>query len=333
MRSGEHKIGVIGGGSWGTAMVKLLSANLSQVNWWVRNKDNVDYIKRYKRNPNYFSYQELNLNRINVSPRLEDIISNSDYIIFAVPAAFLRQTLQDITDAHLKNKVIISAIKGIIPEDNLIISNFFESHYNIPQENLGVIGGPCHSEEVAMEKLSFLTLAFRDQEKAEILADFLTSRYLKISFTKDIEGAEYAAVIKNIIAIANGICIGLGYGDNFQSVLIVNAIQEMRRFLEKINSIERDINNSVYLGDLIVTAYSKFSRNRTFGNMIGKGYSPQFAQIEMKMIAEGYYAVKGLFELNKVLQVDLPVVTAVYRILHENCAAGSEMQLLAGKLH
>jgi len=327
------RIAVIGGGSWGTALIKLLTDNRNRINWWVRKQENATYIKEYQRNPGYLSYLELDAQKLNISTNLKETIDQSDFIIFAVPSAFLKSSLENESITDLSGKTVISAIKGIIPGDNLVISEFFHKKFNVPNENLGVIAGPCHSEEVAMEKLSFLTVAFKDEQKASFLIQSISSRYMRISLTNDIIGAEYAAVLKNIIAIANGICIGLGYGDNFQSVLIVNAIQEIKRFLDKINFIDRDINNSVYLGDLVVTSYSKFSRNRTFGNMIGKGYSSKFAQIEMKMIAEGYYAVKCIYELNKQWGVHMPITDTVYNIIYHNKSPIVEMRSLAEKLN
>ncbi|MFC1734366.1 NAD(P)H-dependent glycerol-3-phosphate dehydrogenase [candidate division KSB1 bacterium] len=327
------QIAVVGGGSWGTALIKLLSNNTEKIHWWVRKKENANHIKQYHRNPVYLSYMDLDTSKLIVSTSLKETINNCDYIIFAIPAAFLKPSLEKEGIDDLSGKTIISAIKGIIPVDNLVVSEYFRQKFKVPNINLGIIAGPCHSEEVAMEKLSFLTLAFKDKQKASYLMQQISSEYMKISITDDLIGAEYAAVLKNIIAIANGICIGLGYGDNFQSVLIVNAIQEMRRFLDKINFIDRDINNSVYLGDLVVTAYSKFSRNRTFGNMIGKGYSSKFAQIEMKMVAEGYYAVKCIYELNKQWDVHMPITDTVYNIIYNNKSPIKEIRSLAEKLN
>jgi glycerol-3-phosphate dehydrogenase (NAD(P)+) len=328
----DQPIAVIGAGSWGTALIKVLSENTDTVNWWVRTEDNASYIRHFKRNPNYLSYLELPVDKIEISTDLKKVIAGSGLLIFAVPSAFLSDTLSSLDKIDFRNKTVVSAIKGIVPESYTIVSRYFHDVFDISYDDIGIISGPCHSEEVAMERLSFLTIAYGDESKGKYLIEKLSSRYMKISGTNDILGVEYAAVLKNIMAIANGICVGLGYGDNFQSVLIVNSIQEVKRFLETINGTERDINNSVYVGDLIVTAYSQFSRNRTFGNLIGKGYSPKFAQIEMKMVAEGYYAAKGIFEINKKLGVSMPISEAVYKILYENSEPRSEMKILAGKL-
>lgn len=326
-------IAVIGGGSWGTALVKLLLENQSAVHWWVRRKETEDHIRTYHRNPNYLSYLELDASRIQLYTDIGAVLQKADTLIFAVPAAFLPDCLEGVKPEDLKGKTIVSAIKGIVPEENLTIGNYFRTFFKVDENQIGIIAGPCHSEEVAMEKLSFLTIAFNDPGKAEKLMTMLSSRYMRIKATRDVSGVEYAAVLKNIFAIANGICVGLGYGDNFQSVLIVNAIQEARRFLEKVNIIERDINDAVYTGDLIVTAYSKFSRNRIFGHMIGKGYSVKFAQIEMRMVAEGYYAAKGIWEINRQMGVYMPIADAVYKILYEKQSASVVMGRLAEILH
>lgn len=326
------KIGVLGGGSWATAIIKILSNNSDNLFWWIRNPETVKYISTYKHNPNYISSIELEIAKLNISDNLKNIIDSSDIIILAIPAAFLKSALENITKESFKNKIIFSAIKGIIPGDNLIVGEFLNRKYKLPFSDIGVIAGPCHAEEVALEKLSYLTLACEDLSKANALASFFNCRYIKAGTSDDIFGTEYSAVLKNIIAIASGICDNLGYGDNFQAVLISNAIQEIKRFVDKVHPIDRDIKSSVYLGDLLVTAYSQFSRNRTFGSMIGKGYSIKTAQLEMNMIAEGYYAVKCIWEMNKQYQVDMPITTAVYHILYEKISPRLEMRLLADKL-
>ena len=327
----QPKIAVIGGGSWATALVKILSNNLKDIYWWMRNKESVEHIKKYCHNPNYIRSVEFDLKKLKVSSDLNEIISGSDILIFAVPSAFLKETLEK-NPQELKDKIIFSAIKGIVPEDNVIVGEFFHNRYKIPYKNIGVISGPCHAEEVAMEKLSYLTIACQDIKKAKLMASNLECRYIKTSVSDDIYGTEYAAVLKNIIAIASGICNGLGYGDNFQAVLISNGIQEIKRFVDTVHPIDRDIKDSVYLGDLLVTAYSQFSRNRTFGNMIGKGYSVKSAQVEMNMIAEGYFSVKCIKEVNKNYHVDMPVTDAVYNILYERISPVIEMKILADKM-
>lgn len=253
-------------------------------------------------------------------------------ILLNVPAAFLKDTLQDITPDALKGKKIISAIKGIVPEDNMIIAEFMHHNYGIPLHDLVVISGPCHAEEVALEKLSYLTIASLDVKLATEFAKIINTRYIKTNVSDDIWGTEYAAVLKNIYAVASGICNGIGYGDNFQAVLISNAIREIKNFVDTVHPINRDINESAYLGDLLVTAYSQFSRNRMFGNMIGKGYTVKSAQLEMNMIAEGYYAINSLHQINKTYKVHMPICRAVYAILYEKHSPAIEMKLLSEQL-
>jgi glycerol-3-phosphate dehydrogenase (NAD(P)+) len=330
--SNSKKIAVIGGGSWATAIVKMLCNNMPQVYWWIRNQDTVNHIKKYKHNPNYLTSVEFDTDKLVIDSDINTIIKNADVLIMAVPSAFLKQALSVVKPEDLKDKQIFSAIKGIVPEDLLIVGEFFNQKLNVSNDSIGVITGPCHAEEVAMEKLSYLTIASQNKEIAAYVASKLNCRYIKTTVSDDIYGTEYSAVLKNVFAIANGICHGLGYGDNFQAVLISNAIQEIKRFVDAVHPIDRDIKSSAYLGDLLVTAYSQFSRNRTFGNMIGKGYSVKSAQMEMNMIAEGYYGVKCIYEINKTFNVDMPITTAVYHILYEKIAPTIEMKLLTDKL-
>jgi glycerol-3-phosphate dehydrogenase (NAD(P)+) len=330
----QNKILVVGGGSWATANVKMLSDNTTpkEIFWWMRNQSAVEHIHKFKHNPNYLSSVEIKLPASNVSDDLKTLIKQADYILLNVPAAFLKNALTGITANHLEGKYLISAIKGIVPDENLIIAEFLHKNYYVPFENFAVIGGPCHAEEVALEKLSYLTIASRNTALAIDVATMLNTRYIKTIISDDIYGTEYAAVLKNIYAIASGICHGVGYGDNFQSVLISNAIRELKRFVDAVHPISRDIKESAYLGDLLVTAYSQFSRNRTFGNMIGKGYTVTSAQMEMNMVAEGYYAVNCLHEVNKQYKVNMPICDAVYAILYQKHAPVSEMRHLAEKL-
>lgn len=325
-------VSVVGGGSWATALVKILSNNAGQIHWWIRNPESVDFIRQYRHNPSYLSDVEIDLSRVVPNANLVETLAASDYIVLAVPAAFLKTALSGISADALKGKKVFSAIKGIVPEHNKIVGDFLHSEYNVSLENLGVITGPCHAEEVAMEKLSYLTVACQDSATAAQMAALLTCRYIRTVRSGDIFGTEYSAVLKNVMAIASGVCHGLGYGDNFQAVLISNAIREIKRFVDAVHPINRDINESAYLGDLLVTAYSQFSRNRTFGSMLGKGYSVKSAQLEMNMVAEGYYAVACIHEINKKLKVDLPICEAVYNIIYEKIAARVEMKLLTEKL-
>jgi len=329
------KIAMIGGGSWATAIVKMLSDNLTEkeIFWWMRNNDAIEHIKKFKHNPHYISSVEIKLPAENIFSDINCIISTADFIVLNVPAAFLKESLANVTPEDLKGKKIVSAIKGIVPEDNLIIGEFLHQKYNIPYDDILVVSGPCHAEEVAFEKLSYLTIACTNINNALTFASFLNTRYIKTNVSDDIFGTEYAAVLKNIYAVASGICHGIGYGDNFQAVLISNAIREIKRFVDAVHPINRDIKESAYLGDLLVTAYSQFSRNRTFGNMVGKGYTVKSAQLEMNMIAEGYYAAKCMHIKNKDYGVEMPICKAVHNILYENRSPSIEMKLLAEKLN
>ena len=327
-----QKIAVIGGGSWATAIVKMLCENVDGVWWWMRNEETILHIQKYGHNPNYISAAELQKEKLNISSDLNAIVSEADTLVLAVPSAFLKQTLAQL-DTDIKDKFIISAIKGIIPENNTIIGDFFHNQYKIPYSKIGVVTGPCHAEEVALERLSYLTVACEDVEKAQRFSDQISCRYIKTNVSEDIFGTEIAAVLKNVIAIASGICHSLGYGDNYQAVLVSNAIREIKRFVDVAHPIKRDIKESAYLGDLLVTAYSQFSRNRTFGNMIGKGYSVRSAQLEMNMIAEGYYAVKCIKEINEKYGVSMPITEAVYHILYEKISPVIEMRLLSDQLN
>lgn len=327
------KIAVVGGGSWATAIVKMLCDAKHEVRWWMRDENAIENIRKYGHNLNYLRSAELHINPDHVSSDMNKIIDDVDCIIFAIPAAFLHTSLQGIDPELFKSKFIVSAIKGIVPEYNLIIGDYFREVYQVPVQQILVISGPCHAEEVALEKLSYLTIACEDLENAQTFASFLNTRYIKTTTSDDIYGTEYAAVLKNIYAIASGICHGLNYGDNFQSVLISNAIREMEVFLAAVHPINRDIKESAYLGDLLVTAYSQFSRNRTFGNMIGKGYSVKSAQFEMGMIAEGYYAVKCIHEINRNVKAHIPICRTVYGILYENISPLIEIKLLSEKLN
>ncbi len=321
------KIGVIGGGSWATSIIKMLCENVDSVNWWMRNEDAIKHINTYGFNPNYIADAKLKKEKLVISSDINEIVKNSEYIVLAVPSVFLKSTLNNLT-ISIKDKVVISAIKGIVPEDNTIIGDFLYNKFLVPYENIGVITGPCHAEEIALERLSYLTIACGDLKKAELFANSIKGRYIKTTVSDDIYGTEYSSVLKNVVALASGICHGLGYGDNFQAVLVSNAIREIKRFLDGVHPIERDIKESAYLGDLLVTAYSQFSRNRTFGEMIGRGYSVKSAQLKLKMIAEGYYAVKCITEINEKLKIEMPITQAVYSILYEKKPVKKQISLL-----
>ena len=322
-------IGIIGGGSWATALAKLLLNNCSQLNWYIRSQSDIDYFSQYGNNPKYLTDVEFDTKKINFSSEVKKCVAGSDFIILAVPSAFLHTTLKMLDKKDLENKIIFSAVKGIIPEHNLIVGEYVHQEFGVSYNCIGVITGPCHAEEVALEKLSYLTLACQDVGRAQTVSDLLNCRYLRSTVSDDIYGTEYSAVLKNVIAVAGGICHGLGYGDNFLAVLVSNAIQEIKRFVDAVHPIDRDINASAYLGDLLVTAYSQFSRNRTFGTMVGKGYSVKNAQLEMNMVAEGYYAVKCVYEINKNYGVNMPITSAVYNIIYGNKNPRKEMERLS----
>ena len=328
----DKKIAVIGGGSWATAIVKILCNNLDTVHWWVRSEEHVKHIKNFKHNPKYLQSVEFNTDKLHISNDLNQILEAANYIIIATPSAFLTKLFENVTKDMFEGKVVFSAVKGIIPEYNAIPARFIHKTFGVPYHKIGIICGPCHAEEVALERLSYLTIACQDDSIATIMARSLACRYIKTTISDDLFGTEFSAVLKNVYAVASGICSGLGYGDNFQSVLISNAIQEIENFIDVVSPIHRDVKSSAYLGDLLVTAYSKFSRNRTFGFMIGKGYSVKSAQLEMEMVAEGYYAVKCLMEINKKFQVEMPIIEAVYNIVYEKISPTIEMRILADKL-
>lgn len=325
-------IAVIGGGSWATALVKILCENNDYVGWWMRDEDNVMHIKKYHNNSKYLSSVELLTEKIDISTDLDHIVAHADCLILAIPSAFLKSALKNL-HLELKDKVIFSAIKGIVPDENLIVGEFMNRNYEVPLENIGVITGPCHAEEVALERLSYVTVASLEADLAEGLARRMNCDYIKTIVSDDIYGTEYAAVLKNIYALAAGICHGLGYGDNFQAVLVSNAIREMKRFMKQVHPIKRDINDSAYLGDLLVTAYSQFSRNRMFGNMIGKGYTIRSAMLELNMVAEGYYAADLIKKVRKENDVKMPIANSVYKILYKAKNPRKVMAKLAARLN
>lgn len=310
----------------------MLSENTSGINWWIRSDSAVKHLIRYGHNPKYLQGVKYDVSKLNISSNLEEVAHNSDLLIFAIPSAFVVDTFKEFPLPDIRSKKIITSIKGIIPEYNAIPVRYIHKTFGVPYENMAMISGPCHAEEVALERLSYLTIAGPDEILTTQIADILACRYIKTTTTDDLFGTELSAVLKNIYSLASGIYAGLGYGDNFQAVLISNCIQEAENLIDAINPIHRDILSSAYLGDLLVTAYSKFSRNRNFGFMVGKGYSVKTAQMEMDMVAEGYYAVKSITEINKKFQVDIPIVHAVYNVLYERISPVVEMNILADKL-
>ncbi|HQW04765.1 MAG: NAD(P)H-dependent glycerol-3-phosphate dehydrogenase [Flavobacteriales bacterium] len=327
-----QRIAVIGAGSWGTALVKLLTSTQEKVGWWVRKPSTIEHIGKYGHNPDYISAAQFEVDRLAMESDIHAVVKQADVLVLAVPSAFLKGALDQLDPTELKGKMVFSAVKGIVPETNQIVGEYLFQHWGVAESDFGVICGPCHAEEVAMERLSYLTIACLDVAKATTMGEALSGRFLKTTLSDDIYGTEYAAILKNVIAVCAGISVGLGYGDNFRAVLVSRAIQEVERFVAAVHPIDRDINEPAYLGDLLVTAYSTFSRNREFGTMVGKGYSVKAAQMEMNMVAEGYYAVKCVHEINQKLKVDMPIVESTYRMLYERMAPGVEMRLLSERL-
>lgn len=293
----------------------------------MRRDDRIEDFKRMGHNPAYLMSVHFNIDEIEFSSDINKIVQAYDTLVFVTPSPYLKNHLKKLR-TRIKDKFVITAIKGIVPDENLVCSEYFHQVYDVPYENLACLGGPSHAEEVALERLSYLTVGCSDKEKAAAFADVLASDFIKTKTSSDVIGIEYSSVLKNVYAIAAGICSGLKYGDNFQSVLMSNAVQEMSRFLQSVYPLERNITDSVYLGDLLVTGYSNFSRNRTFGTMIGKGYSVKSAQIEMEMIAEGFFGTKCMKEINRHCHVNMPILDAVYNILYERISPQIEIKLL-----
>ncbi len=325
------KVAIMGGGSWATAIAKIVLNHEESINWYMRRDDRIEEFKRLGHNPAYLTSLPFDVSRINFSSDINDIVKKSDTLIFVTPSPYLKSHLNKLKTS-LKDKLVVTAIKGIVAEYNMTVSKFFERAYNVPEDQIATIGGPSHAEEVALDRLCYLTVGCRSEENASIVADLLTSRNVKTSISTDIEGIEFASVLKNVYAIAAGICHGLKLGDNFQAVLVSNAIQESDRFLQTIEKADRRIVGSAYLGDLLVTMYSNFSRNRVFGTMIGQGYSVKTAQLEMEMIAEGYYGTKCMKDINKSLHVNMPILDAVYNILYERISPSIEIKILSESL-
>ena len=317
----------MGGGSWATAVAKIVLEKVDHISWYMRRPEVIEDFKRLEHNPSYLTSVHFDVNRISFSSDINEVVRNCDTLIFVTPSPYLKNHLKKLKE-KLHNKFVSTAITGIVPDENLICSEYFRQVFNVPDDNLAVLGGPSHAEEVALGRLTYLTIGCTDEEKAANFADLIASSYVKTKTNSDVIGIEYASVLKNVYAIASGICNGLKYGDNFQSVLVSNAVQEMSRFLNAVYPIERNVYDSVYLGDLLVTSYSNFSRNRVFGTMIGRGYSVKSAQIEMEMIAEGFYGTKCMKEINRHFHVNMPILDAVYNILYEKISPSIEIKLL-----
>ena len=322
------KIAIMGGGSWATAIAKIVLGHTHHIGWYMRRDDRIEDFKRLDHNPAYLTSVRFDTDEIFFSSDINKVAQSYDTLVFVTPSPYLKNHLKKLK-TRLKDKFIVTAIKGIVPDENLCCSEYFHQAYDVPYENLACIGGPSHAEDVAMERLSYLTIGCADEEKAKAFTEVLASDYIKTKTSTDVIGIEYSSVLKNVYAIAAGICSGLKYGVNFQAVLLSNAMQEMQRFLISIHPMDnRSIIDSVYLGDQLVTGYSNFSRNRTFGTMIGKGYNVKTAQIEMEMIAEGYFGTKCMKEINRHLHVNMPILDAVYNILYERISPQIEIKLL-----
>lgn len=324
-------VAVLGSGSWATALVKILTDSRVHVHWYVRNPQQAQIIKTTFKNPSYLTSVKFRPRKITISTDINEVVSCCDWIILAIPSVFLVSELKRINQP-IDEKIIVSGIKGILPESKLIVGDHLNQYFKLPWEQFIVISGPSHAEEVALERLSYLTLSSENRVNSELLQQMMNTSYLKIKISKDVIGSEYAATLKNIYAVASGIAHGLNYGDNFQSVLISNSIREMKRFIKKVSPIKRNINETAYLGDLLVTSYSIFSRNRRFGNMIGRGYSVKNTQLEMNMIAEGYYATASIYNLSKSLGVRTPIIDAVYEVLYKQKNSKKSFNRLTKKL-
>ena len=328
----NKNIGVLGAGSWGTALVKMLSENCDKIFWYSRNNIQIKEIIKTKKNPKYLKDLEIDTNKMSISSDLNFIINNSDILIIAIPSPYIEKSLNEHKTA-LANKIIFSGSKGVIPESHLVITEHLHKQYNIPYKNLGILSGPTHAEEIAKGKLSYLTVGSSNDEISKYLSKKLFSPYVHTSLSNDVIGIEYAATLKNIYSILVGISFGLGYGDNFISVLISHCTKEMINFIKSIDNVKREFSHSAYIGDLLVTTYSRHSRNRTFGEMIGEELPVKKAISKMSMIVEGYYATKNAYEISKSKNMNFEIIIVVHEILYNNKNAELELKLLAEKLN
>ena len=323
-------VAILGSGSWATALAKIVLHNEHEINWYIRKQETIDEFKEIRRNPNHLEWAYFDISRIHFSADINTVVDQSDLIVLAIPSPYLTQTLSEIT-VDMSQKKVISAVKGMISDENMLVTDYMQKYFNVKECNLGVITGPCHAEEIALERLSFLTVGCKDSSNAQEWTKLFDTPYVRTTPSNDVEGLEYASVMKNIYAIAAGMCKSLHYGDSFMAVLLTNAMHEIIRFAKAKSDIPRDITDSGYLGDVLVTAYSNFSRNRQFGQMIGMGYSVKAAQTEMEMVAEGYYGTKAIWMTNQELKVDIPIVEAVYKILYERKSAKAIIRELTKK--
>ena len=312
------KVAVIGSGSWATALAKLLMANCQRIGWYFHRQEAIDEFLRCGHNPVYLSDVSFDTTRIDFTSDVNEAVRNADTLLIVVPSPYLLDTADKITE-DISAKNIVSAVKGIVPKSSMLVTDFFQSRFGCKSDNLLAIGGPCHAEEVALDRLSYLTIGCRDLAKSEEFSRLIAGKRMRTIVSTDVSGIEYAAVLKNVYAIAGGIISGMKAGDNFMAMMVSNAIREMARFVDAIAPMPtRDICKSAYLGDLLVTAYSRFSRNHNFGAMIGKGYRVKAAMMEMEQVAEGYYAADCIHRINaEGPKVDMPILNCVYSILYE----------------
>ncbi len=332
--------GLIGSGSWATALAKLLTDNGNSINWWIRNNDTIKTLKTRHHNPHYLHSAYFNTNQLSLSNNIAETVANSDVLVIATPSAYAEDALQQLDKNALKGKKIISAIKGILPGKNQLLNEYLLDEFNFSIDDYYTVLGPCHAEEVAAEKLSYLTFSGVNESTAKKLGSYFNTEYLNVVANHDVVGVQYAAILKNIYALGAGIAHGLEYGDNFLSVYITNAADEMVRFLKQLvwnNETEEEqkkinYSSSVYLGDLLVTCYSLYSRNRTFGNMIGKGYSVKAAQLELNMVAEGYNASKCIHIKNENVKAHTPIADTIYNILWNGLPASEGFKGIEGLL-
>lgn len=328
----EHRhVAILGNGSWATALAKIVMQNEPCINWFIRREEVIDAFREKGKNPDYLRNVQFDTSRIDFSSDINRVIEASDILIMAIPSPYVKLTLNRI-EHSLDDKTIISAVKGMIPDENQIVTDYLHEHFGIGYDRLAVVAGPCHAEEIALDRLSYLTIGCEKRDYACELAKLFETSFVHTTPSTDVVGLEYSSVMKNIYAIAAGMCQSLRYGDNFQAVLISNALQEIQRFLSAAAPKARDISASGYLGDVLVTAYSKFSRNRQFGQMTGMGYSVKAAQLEMQMIAEGYYGTNCIHIANERLHVSLPIVDAMYRILYQQESPTMVIQELTTQL-
>ena len=327
----KFEVAVLGNGSWATALIKILTENKKNVKWYVRKNDDAILIKKNGRNPKYLTSCKLNINRLKIESNINKIVDIADVIIVAIPSIYVFKELTKIKVDTTK-KIFISATKGILPEKMQVLGEFLHNHFKISLNQIGIISGPCHAEEIAMERLSYLTLSCLDDMTLKVISNLLKCKYIRVTISNDINGTQYAAMLKNCYAIAAGIAYGLGYGDNFMSVLMSNSVREMKKFIKEISNVSRDINNSVYLGDMLVTSYSSFSRNRRLGVMLGKGYNIKNALLEINMTTEGYYGSKSAFQINQNHKCITPILDSVYSIMYQNIDAKKVFKKLESKL-